>query len=544
MAVPPMQDPSSQDAAQPVVKDPGHLLPDHTTDSVVVERRSPWRKWIVLLVILLIAGVIVWRLHESKVADQKAAAQAAAAANRPVPVQSVAVEQKTVPVFVSALGTVTAYNTVSLEARVSGQMLTVNFIEGQKVRKGQLLLQIDPRPYQAALDQAKGTLAKDEANLKNMQAEAQRYNALYQAGVISKESQQLQVSNAGQAEGTIAADKAAIEAAQVNLGYTRIYSPIDGVVGLRQVDPGNIVNAGGSTPLVVITQVQPIAVVFTLPEDQIGLVQNAMKGGNKLVVEAYDRSDSHKIAAGTLLTIDNQIDTTTGTAKLKAIFDNKDASLFANQFVNVRLILRDRQNAIVIPTAAIQSGTNGDYVFVVNDGPTPKDKLKNLPNAASNSSGKGKHGGANTAGSGTGDAATSPDSAAATGKGGAGRQQSCPAGQKHADSVPVHVDFVIGTSSILKDGELNPGQQIVVDGQEKLVDGGNVCPQPAKGAKGGTASGAGQSSTSTTPSSNTTSGVQGNPPVPQGNEQAAPHSGPGSTVGSSSSSSNNGGSSK
>ena len=194
-----------------------------------------------------------------------------------------------------------------------------------------------------------------------------------------RRQQQLQVSNQGQAAGSIKADQAAIEAARVNLGYTKIYSPIDGVVGLRLVDPGNIVHASDSTGLVVITQIHPIAVIFTLPEDQLPQVQAAMKGGKKLVVEAYDRTDAHKIASGTLLTIDNQIDTTTGTAKLKAVFDNSDGSLFANQFVNVRLILSQRPNALVVPTAAIENGNQGDYVFVVNPGPTPPDKLKNLP---------------------------------------------------------------------------------------------------------------------------------------------------------------------
>jgi multidrug efflux system membrane fusion protein len=527
MSVPPENQPSP---AQPAITDPHHLLPAHASEDAS-STKSGYRKWIVLLVVALIVGVIVWRILESKKADQATAQKAAAAANRPVPVQFVPVQVKTVPVFLSALGTVTAYNTVTLQARVSGQLLSVNFTEGQNVHKGQLLLQIDPRPYQAALDQAIGTLAKDEANLKNMNAEAQRYSALYEAGVISKESQQLQVSNAGQAQGTIKSDQAAIEAARVNLGYTKIYSPIDGVVGLRQVDPGNIVNAGGTTGLVVITQIHPIAVVFTLPEDQLPLVQTAMKGGNKLVVEAYDRSDAHKIAAGTLLTIDNQIDTTTGTAKLKAVFENADNALFANQFVNVRLILRQRQNATVIPTAAIQSGTQGDYVFVVNDGPTPQDKLKNQPNNGS-STGDGK----------------SKKSAAGGTDGAAGTHGDADGANKpkfHVDTVPVHVDFVIGTSSILSDGELQPGQKVVVDGQEKLVDGGNVQPQPAKtAAPQPTQSGVGAGATPSTPSQ--TSGSDGvttgqGGVVPGKGKRAHDGSGPGSTVSNGSSNGNGGG---
>lgn len=455
------------------VSDPGHLLPEHASEPGGPRKGGRRRMIVVLVLILLVAGFIVWRIHSNNAADADAAQKQAMMANRPTPVQVMPVEQKTVPVYLTALGTVTPYNTVTLHSRVDGQLLQVNFREGQVVHKGQLLLQIDPRPYQATLDQALGTLAKDEANLKNMQAEAERYTALYQAGVVSKEQQQTQVSNQGQAAGSIKADQAAIEAARVNLGYTRIYSPIDGVVGLRQVDPGNIVHASDSTGLVVITQVHPIAVIFTLPEEQLPQVQQAMKGGQKLVVDAYDRNDSHKIASGTLLTIDNQIDTTTGTAKLKSVFDNSDGSLFANQFVNVKLILRQRPNATVVATAAIENGTQGDFVFVVNPGPTPQDKVKNLPGSSPTNA--------------TTDTKTSKQKAAATtqeqakGGGGEGRDGK-PREQFHADAVPVHVDFTIGTNSILADGALHAGQQVVVDGQEKLVDGGNVTPQQAHGA--------------------------------------------------------------
>jgi multidrug efflux system membrane fusion protein len=419
-----------------------------------------------VVALALFVGVIVWRIHTSNVAQQAENDKSAMQANRATPVQVAAVQQKTVPVFLTALGTVTAYNTVTINSRVSGQMLRVNFREGQNVSKGQLLMEIDPRPYQAALDQAVGQLAKDEANLKNMEAEAQRYTALYQSGVVSKEQQQLEVSNQGQAAGSIKADQAAIEAAKVNLAYCRITSPIEGVVGLRQVDPGNIVNAGQSTGLVVITQIHPIAVIFTLPEDQLPQVQRAMKASGKaLTVEAYDRGDAHLIATGTLLTIDNQIDTTTGTAKLKAVFDNTDNALFANQFVNVQLVLSERPNATVVPTSAISSGTQGDFVFVVNPGPTPANKRKNLPPTIK-TSGSGK----------TKDA-------------GADREPKGP--PMHVDAVPVHVDFTIGTSSVLSDGALTPGQQVVVDGQEKLVDGSNVSvtqPKQRAGANGATGS--------------------------------------------------------
>jgi multidrug efflux system membrane fusion protein len=460
--------------------DPAHLLPEHASEPGGRRPGGRRRLVIVALVILAVIAFIVWRIHANNQASAALAAKQAAAANRPTPVQTAPVQQKTVPVFLTALGTVTAYNTVTLQARVSGQLLQVNFQEGQNVKKGQLLLEIDPRPYQAALDQAIGTLAKDEANLKNMQAEAERYTALYQAGVVSKETQQLQVSNQGQAVGSIKADEAAIEAARVNLGYTKIYSPIDGVVGLRQVDPGNIVNAGSTTTngLVVITQIHPIAVIFTLPEDQLPQVQQAMKGGKKLVVEAYDRTDAHKIASGTLLTIDNQIDTTTGTAKLKAVFDNQDGGLFANQFVNVRLILSQRPNALVVPTAAIENGNQGDYVFLVNPGPTPPDKLKNLPGGTpANTTTSGANAKSSAAPAGN-QQADDEEEQGGNAKGGNGKQPRQPF---HADVVPVHVDFTIGTSSVLSNStNLKAGQPVVVDGQEKLVDGANVTPTQAR----------------------------------------------------------------
>jgi len=427
------------------------------------------RKLVVITIILAVVGFATWRIYVNQTETAVTNNRAAAAGNRPTPVLVAVVQQRTVPVYLTALGTVTAYNTVTLHSRVDGQLLKVNFQEGQAVREKQLLLQIDPRPYQAALAQAQGQLAKDEATQKNAAAEAQRYTALYQAGVVSKESQQSQLSNEGQAAGSIAADNAAIQAAKVNLSYTSIYSPINGIVGLRGVDPGNIVHASDSTGLVVITQVHPIAIIFTLPEDQLPQVQQAMHG-SKLTVEAYDRNDSHKIAEGKLLTIDNQIDTTTGTAKLKAVFDNTDNALFPNQFVNVRLVLRERPNATVVPTAAIQSGTQGTFVFVVHPGPTPANKVRG-DGAAAGAGGGGRKGGGKPAGAG------GPASGGGAPGGGAGGDAAAANAPKfHVDTVPVHVDFAQGSNSILADGALHNGDQVVIDGQEKLTDGSNVSP--------------------------------------------------------------------
>jgi membrane fusion protein, multidrug efflux system len=322
-------------------------------------------------------------------------------------------------------------------------LMLVPVNEGQAVRQGQVLAEIDPKPYQAALEQAQGQLVKDQANAVNARAEAARYDALQRAGVVSTESQQLQASNAGQAEGSIAADQAAIQAAKVNLGYTRILSPINGVVGLRQVDPGNIVHASDTTGLLVVTQLQPIAVIFTLPEDQLPEVLKRTRGGSRLAVEAFDRAASTHLASGSLLTVDNQIDTATGTVKAKAVFANQDGALFPNQFVNIRLILQEKQNAIVIPAAALQTGTQGNFVYLLKQGQPPADLVEEkkntdmpLPQLAENQT------------------------------------------NYYVEARTVNVELTEGTQVILNGG-VKPGDQIVVDGQEKLKNGSKVFPKTA-----------------------------------------------------------------
>jgi len=410
------------------------------------------RKLIVVLVILLAVGAAVWKIRKNTAEQAVQSQKMQAAADRPVPVQTVLVQQKTMPIYLTQLGTVTAYNTVTIKSRVDGQLMSVNVTEGQRVRKGDLLVEIDPKPYQAAVEQAQGQLVKDQANAVNAQAEAARYTALLQAGVVSKESQQAQISTAGQAQGTIDADKASIEAAKVNLGYTRITSPIDGVVGLRQVDAGNIVHASDTTGLLVVTQLEPIAVIFTIPEDHLPEVLKLTQGGHKLSVEAYDRSGATHLASGTLLTVDNQIDTTTGTVKAKAIFDNKDGALFPNQFVNVRLILHERPNAIVIPAAALQTGSLGPFVFVVKPGDPPANLQDN--------------------------GSTGMKQAQPAGQGGAvaGAGQKAP--HYFVEARPVSVELTEGAQVILNGG-VNPGDPIVVDGQEKLRHGSKVIPRQA-----------------------------------------------------------------
>jgi len=403
-------------------------------------RKGGWVRILVYLVLICGLGFVVWRIHQNQQSSaQLSADQAAALANQPIPVQISAAEQKPMPIFLTALGTVTPYMTVTVKARVSGELEPVKFTEGQQVRAGQTIMVIDPKPYQAALDQAKGNLVHDQALLKNAQAEYARYKALFEAGVTSKETLDADEAAQGQYQGAIAADKAAIETAQLQLDWCSIQSPIDGRIGLRLVDPGNIITAN-STNLVIINQFQPIAVYFTLPENELPQVLHKLGADKRLLVDAYDRSDQVKIASGTLLTGDNQIDTTTGTEKLKAVFSNVDQSLFPNQFVNIHLVLEDRSNALVIPSAAIQSGIQGPFVWII-------------------------------------------DSAGANGSGTARVQ-------------PVKIALTEGVFTSL-DGGIRPGQNVVVDGADRLRAGQSVlataalklpastaAPQPAPGAAG------------------------------------------------------------
>ncbi len=281
-----------------------------------------------------------------------------------VPVSVATVERRDLPVYVTGLGSVNAFNTVAVKSRVDGQLVRVAFREGQEVKKGDLLVVIDPRPYQVALDQAQATLLKDQSQLKNAQLDLQRYNGLVAAGVVSHQQVDTQEALVGQLEGSVHADQAAIENAKLNLTYCHITAPVDGRIGLRLVDTGNMVHANDANPLLVITQLQPIAVIFTLPEDSLPVVAQHMRAGT-LRVEAYSRDDRTKLASGNLLTIDNQIDQSTGTGKLKAIFDNREHDLWPNQFVNVRLLLEVRKDSTVVPAAAVQRGPQGTFAYIV-----------------------------------------------------------------------------------------------------------------------------------------------------------------------------------
>src|SRR5579871_481860 len=274
-------------------------------------------------------------------------------------------EQRDMPVVLAGLGSIEAFNTVTVKSRLDGELVEVRFKEGQEVKQGDVLAVIDPRPYQVQLSQAEANLFKDQAALQDAKLNLDRFQDLYKnGGVISKQQLDTQGSQVGQLDGAVRADQAQIDNVKLQLVYTRITSPISGRIGLRLVDVGNIVHAADPNGLLVITQLEPIAAVFTLPEDNLPSIAPRMRKG-PLQVDAYSRDDQTKLSTGKLVTIDNQIDASTGTGKLKAVFDNRDRSLWPNQFVNIHLQLEVRKNNTVVPVAAVQRGPQGAYVFTV-----------------------------------------------------------------------------------------------------------------------------------------------------------------------------------
>ncbi len=325
-----------------------------------------------ILALALAAGGLFWWLHAPSGCAQE---KAPPPGPRPVAVTTVAARLGDAPVTLTGLGTVTPLRTVTVRSRVDGELQEVHFKEGQMVKEGELLVQIDPRPFEAQLQQYQGQYARDKALLENARLDLNRYKDLVRKDVLAGQTLDTQQSLVRQYEGAVKTDQAQMETAKLQIEYSRITAPISGRVGLRQVDPGNIVHASDTTGLLVITQVSPISVIFTLPEDNLPAVREKLRAGQKLAVTAYDRAMSRKLAEGTLLTTDNQIDVSTGTVRLRASFDNKEDTLFPNQFVNAVLLLDEQKGVVLAPTTAIMRGPKGAFVFVVADGHTAQSRL-------------------------------------------------------------------------------------------------------------------------------------------------------------------------
>jgi multidrug efflux system membrane fusion protein len=398
--------------------------------------KSRWWLWL-LVVGVLVIGIWYYRGSHSKAeAESKNAAtnaQGGAGGGKGgrggpgggapvVPVVVATAQHGDLPVYFTGLGTVTAFNTVTVHSRVDGQLISVAFKEGQFVHQGDVLAQIDPRPFQVILEQAEGALAKDQAQRKDAETNLERFKLLYGEGVIAKQQMDTQAAQVGQFDGSIKTDLATIDSAKLQLSYSRITAPISGRVGLRLVDAGNMVHASDPGGLLVITQLQPISVIFSLPQDQLPQVVTKLRAGGQLPVDAFDRDNTAKITSGTLASIDNQIDTTTGTYKLKAMFTNENNLLFPNQFVNVHLLVDTKRNLTIVPTAAIQRGPQGTYVYAVDS--TNIAKIHNITIA-----------------------------------------------QTTNDSVGISAG-------------LNQGEVVVIDGQDKLQDGTKVNPSSGNGRRG------------------------------------------------------------
>lgn len=369
-----------------------------TPPATEVDQPRTWTGWLVGFILLgLLGGGVWWWLDQRQAAapaakggpDTKGGPPGAPAdkagklagkkgfdpANMRQPVTAAPVRTQNLPVYLNALGTVTPVRTVTVRSRVDGELLRVNFNEGQMVKQGDLLAEVDARPFQVQLMQAEGQMAKDQALLANARVDLERYKTLFAQDSIARQQLDTQAALVRQYEGSIQLNQAQIDSARLQLTYTKVTAPITGRIGLRQIDPGNVVRAGDTNGLVVITQLQPIAALFPIAQDNLPGVMRRLRAGERMQVEAWDREQKSKLATGQLLTVDNQIDPQTGTVRLKAQFTNAQLELFPNQFVNVRMLLETLKDAVVAPVAAIQRGTQGAFVFVVRDDSTVTQRL-------------------------------------------------------------------------------------------------------------------------------------------------------------------------
>ena len=342
---------------------PDHYLPA----SAPARSRHKVRRivlWSLLLLVFAVVIVLVIYHHEEA---QKAAAAAAARVKTGITITSVTAQKGDIGVYLNSIGTVTPVYTASITSQVNGIVLAVNFKEGQRVEKGDSLIDIDPRPYRAMLLQAQGALERDESLLAQAQMDLERYRDAWGRKAIAKQILDDQEKLVLQDEGTVKNDQGTVQFDQVQVDFCHITAPIAGQVGLRLVDPGNVVQSAGTATLAVITQLEPITVIFTIPEDSLGQVEARLHKNAKLTVDAFDRTAQTKIASGELLTLDNQIDTTTGTVKGRALFDNKNDALFPNQFVNTRLLVNTLQGVTLIPSSAIQQNGQASFVYVIQN---------------------------------------------------------------------------------------------------------------------------------------------------------------------------------
>lgn len=338
----------------------------HADDELAEQRpvKKPRRLRTVLWTIVLLgaAAVLAWWLYTRPAPPERPSRRGGTDAE--VAVRVASVTRGDIPVTIGALGTVTTLTTVTVKTQISGKLIDVGFQEGQAVKKGDFIAQIDPQPYQAALDQAKGQLARDEALLAAARVDLDRFEKLNAQDSIARQQVDTQRALVKQDEAIVVSDKALVKTAEINLAYCRIISPIDGRVGLRLVDPGNYVQPSDTNGIVIIAQLQPISVVFSVPQDSIPQFITKLRSGVSMPTLAFNRNETTQLAAGTLTTVDNQIDTTTGTIKLRATFPNESELLFPNQFVNVKLIVDTLQKTLILPSAAVQLGAPGNYVYV------------------------------------------------------------------------------------------------------------------------------------------------------------------------------------